>query len=86
MKIGIDGRLWAESGVGRYIRNLVLHLSKIDSENEYYLLLLKKNLDQNLPKNFHKIEADIPWYSFVCWSFDFNFPCMVLVKIYKWHS
>lgn len=62
MRIGIDARLWSEAGVGRYIRNLVRELSKIDHENEYFLLLLKKNLGQALPKNFRGVEADIKWY------------------------
>lgn len=63
MKIGIDARLWSEAGVGRYIRNLVNNLAEIDHENVYFLFLLKKNLKQNLPKNFHVIEAEFSWYS-----------------------
>lgn len=63
MRIGIDARLWSEAGVGRYIRNLVRNLAEIDRKNDYYLFLLKKNLKQNIPKNWHLIEAEIPWYS-----------------------
>ncbi len=63
MKIGIDCRLWSEAGVGRYIRNLVRNLAEIDHENDYYLFLLKKNLDQNLPKNFYLVESEYSWYS-----------------------
>ena len=37
MRIGIDVRLQNESGVGRYIRNLVKWLKKIDKKNEYTL-------------------------------------------------
>ena len=37
MKIGIDCRLWNETGVGRYTRNLVLELQNIDKKNEYVL-------------------------------------------------
>lgn len=62
-RIGIDCRLWSEAGVGRYIRNLVKSLAEIDHENEYYLFLLKKNLPQNLPENFHCIEANFSWYT-----------------------
>src|SRR3990172_10967707 len=43
MKIGIDTRLWGETGVGRYIRNLVSELSKIDFKNSYVLFALNKN-------------------------------------------
>ena len=35
MKIGIDARLWNQTGVGRYIRNLIINLSEIDEKNEY---------------------------------------------------
>lgn len=62
MRIGIDGRLWSESGVGRYIRNLVFNLGKIDQTNEYVLFLLKKNMQANTPKNFIKAEANFGWY------------------------
>ncbi len=62
MRIGIDARLYSESGVGRYIRNLINNLSLIDSKNDYFIFLLKKNLDIKLPKNFIKIETDIGWY------------------------
>lgn len=64
MKIVIDGRLWDESGLGRYIRNLVLNLAKIDTDNQYNILLLKKDFDKvdfSNP-NFHKILADFRWY------------------------
>lgn len=63
MRIVIDGRLWIESGVGRYIRNLVYDLQRLDLENEYFLLLLKKNyFSVELKSNFHKVMADFPWY------------------------
>ena len=39
MKIGIDARLWSQTGVGRYIRNLVINLQKIDKKNEYVLFV-----------------------------------------------
>ena len=41
MRIGIDVRLQNESGVGRYIRNLVEWLPKIDKKNEYSLIAPK---------------------------------------------
>lgn len=65
MRIVIDGRLWSESGLGRYIRNLVLNLQKIDQENEYIILLIKKDFDQlKFEKNFSKKLVDIRWYTF----------------------
>lgn len=63
MRIGIDARLYSESGVGRYIRNLISNLGEIDKDNEYVVFLLKKNLNVELPKNFKKVNADIPWYT-----------------------
>lgn len=65
MRIVIDGRLWSESGLGRYIRNLVFNLQKIDQENEYIILLIKKDFDKlNFEKNFSKKLVDIRWYTF----------------------
>ena len=46
MRIGIDVRLWSETGVGRYIRNLVKELAVIDVRNEYYLFALPKNMEE----------------------------------------
>lgn len=64
MRIVIDGRLWSESGLGRYIRNLVCELQKIDKLNNYEILLLRTNFDQiNFENNnFHKVLADFKWY------------------------
>lgn len=65
MKIGIDARLYDEAGNGRYIRNLILHLQKIDTQNKYNIFLLKKNFDKvDFNNNFTKILADIRWYGF----------------------
>lgn len=65
MKIGIDCRLWNETGVGRYIRNLVAELADIDKENEYILFFRKQEYETvPLPhKNFQKIQADVVWHS-----------------------
>src|SRR5581483_1456726 len=65
MKIGIDARLWSQTGVGRYIRNLVFELSKIDKENSYLLFLRKEEFQTlKLPgKNFSKKLADVRWHS-----------------------
>lgn len=64
MKICIDGRLINESGIGRYIRNLLANLSVIDTTNQYYILLKKNDLTKfNWGENFENIEADFGWYS-----------------------
>lgn len=63
MRIAIDARMYAQSGIGRYIRNLLFNLSRIDKENEYKILLLKKDFE-NFPRyaNIQKIAADFGWY------------------------
>lgn len=67
MRIGIDCRLWNETGVGRYIRNLVGQLAHIDSKNEYVLFILSKDSDEILKQvqndNFRLVKADIRWHS-----------------------
>jgi len=63
MKIVIDGRMYYESGIGRYIRNLLHHLQIIDTKNDYSILLTKKSYDiVILKKNFKKVLADFGWY------------------------
>lgn len=63
MRIVIDGRLWSESGIGRYIRNLVLNLQKLDQKNEYFILHLKKDYDTLVyHNNFNKVLANFRWY------------------------
>jgi len=67
MTIGIDCRLWNETGIGRYIRNLVLELNKLDSSNIYVLFILATNEARikhyDLRKNFKIVIADIRWHS-----------------------
>ena len=63
MRIGINARLYSESGIGRYIRNLLKYLQKLDRENDYFIFLLRKDFeDINFPKNFTKVLADFSWY------------------------
>jgi len=70
VRIGIDCRLWNESGVGRYIRNLVEQLLIIDKINQYVLFVLPK--DEGSIKyqalsskytNWKIVKADIRWHS-----------------------
>lgn len=67
MKIGIDCRLWNETGVGRYIRNLVSNIQKLDKKNEYILFVLSKNYNeinnQLSTFNFQLVKADIRWHT-----------------------
>lgn len=74
MRIGIDARLWNQTGVGRYIRNLVIELQKIDKKNEYTLFVRNEDYDeiQNSSRlNRDKIQnnrwqivrTDIKWHT-----------------------
>jgi glycosyltransferase involved in cell wall biosynthesis len=67
MRIGIDARLISETGIGRYIRNILTELSTLDRDHEYIIYLsdsTKANLVPNdsrfLIRNFrshwHTIE------------------------------
>ncbi len=67
MKIGIDARLWSETGVGRYIRNLVKELQVTDKKNEYILFVRKADYDKvnnQISNDKFKIKiADIRWHT-----------------------
>lgn len=65
MKIGIDARLVNETGVGRYIRNLIAELGKIDKTNTYIVFLRKNMYEQFSAPNsrWEKRLADVPWHS-----------------------
>ncbi len=74
MKIGIDARLIRETGVGRYIQNLVKHLIEIDRKNDYVLFVRKEdqeNLKSLASQRSGQISnlkwkiaiADVPWHS-----------------------
>lgn len=79
MNIGIDARFYNESGVGRYLRNLIRNLEILDEENEYFIFLLSKDFDNfKETKNFHKVAANFKWYGF---AEQFSFP--KLLKKYK---
>jgi hypothetical protein len=65
MRIGIDARLLNETGVGRYIKNLLQELAVIDQKNEYIIFLRKNAYDSfQLPgRRWSKCLADVPWHS-----------------------
>ncbi len=65
MKIAIDARLINETGVGRYIRNLITKLRVIDTKNTYVVFLLPKDLHSFVPPNarWHARVANVHWHS-----------------------
>lgn len=64
MRIAIDARI-IRTSTGRYVERLVHYLQEIDHENEYVILLDKKDFDTWTPTapNFRKYKIDIPNYS-----------------------
>lgn len=66
MRIGIDARLYTQTGVGRYLKNLLLTLSQIDQKNEYIIYLRKQefHLFDTKNPNWKKKLLDIPWHTF----------------------
>ncbi|MDD2646540.1 MAG: glycosyltransferase family 1 protein [Patescibacteria group bacterium] len=68
MRIGLDARFFGPQGkgIGRYTEKLIESLEKLDQNNEYFIFLTKVGFDLYEPKNknFHKVLANYPWYSF----------------------
>lgn len=67
MRIGIDARFWYETGVGRYIRNLVIELDKLGTEHEFVLFVQEQDKnkihDVITGKNFKIVPTAIHWHS-----------------------
>ena len=65
MRVAIDARKLHDFGIGTYIRNLLRHLARIDSETEYVLLTAPADLDvaATLAPNFRAVLEDSPNYS-----------------------
>lgn len=66
MRIGIDVRLWNETGVGRYSRNLVRYLVLQDTKNEYVLFAksdTSKEIKKEIPRHWKIVTTDIRWHS-----------------------
>lgn len=63
--IGLDTRKIQDPGIGTYIRNLVRHLARLDSENRYVLLARPQDKDmfRDLPDNFRPRYEKSPVYS-----------------------
>ena len=76
MRIGIDARLINETGVGRYIRNLLRELADQDLNNEYTVFLRERDFSHFAIPNprWHKRKAEVVWHSvaeqfFLPWIF-----------------
>jgi glycosyltransferase involved in cell wall biosynthesis len=64
MKIAIDARKWRDYGIGTYVRNLVRHLARIDSETTYFLLCDRADQAtlRDLAANFVPVVESSPGY------------------------
>lgn len=68
MLIGIDCRLWSQTGVGRYIRNLILNLMQIDKKNSYVLFVRNEDFEnvksQTSSSKWQIVKTNIKWHTF----------------------
>ncbi|KKR86820.1 MAG: mannosyltransferase B-like protein [Candidatus Woesebacteria bacterium GW2011_GWB1_41_10] len=67
MKILIDARMYGpeHTGNGVYTMNLVENLAKIDTKNEYIILLRRDKFNTlSFPPNWKKVETDFRHYTF----------------------
>lgn len=64
-RVGIDCRMINESGIGRYISNIVTEISKKDSDIDFYLFFFNvdDSLKYKLPQNFKIVQAPFLWHS-----------------------
>lgn len=65
MHIGIDARLYNQTGVGRYIQNLLRELAIIDKRNNYIIYLKEADFSDFTPPNkrWQKQILNIPWHT-----------------------
>jgi glycosyltransferase involved in cell wall biosynthesis len=65
VKVAIDARKLHDFGIGTYIRNLLRHVARMDSENEYVLLCQEPDLGigAQLGPNFRTVREPSPNYS-----------------------
>jgi len=77
MRIGIDARLYSQTGVGRYIQNLIRELAAVDNENNYLIYLGKKDYSSfKLPnERWIKRILNVAWHTI---QEQFIVPCVFL--------
>jgi len=64
--IVIDGRMLGWTGIGRYTQSLLKELERLDPDNQYVVLVQRKDWDRWTPSkpNFARMETNIEPYSF----------------------
>lgn len=65
MRIGIDARSYQWEGIGRYVRNLLDELLRVDNEHTYVVFLSEEGMRSFQPSRdrVEKVLADFPHYS-----------------------
>jgi glycosyltransferase involved in cell wall biosynthesis len=65
MRIAIDARKLRDFGIGTYIRNILIELSRLDRETEYVVLCRPDDVDSGdvLGRNFRMVPEAAPTYS-----------------------
>jgi len=67
MRIVIDARFYGlrNTGIGRYLVNLLRELGRRDRKNEYWVLLRQEGMREFEEPNerWHKVEVDVPHYT-----------------------
>ena len=65
-KIGIDARLYSQTGVGTYLKNLIYYLEKKELNNEFYIYLLPEDYKNTYfkNKNIIKRKVNARWHTF----------------------
>jgi len=65
MRIAIDARKLRDFGIGTYIRNILIELSRLDRETEYVVLCRPDDLESGdvLGRNFRMVPETAPTYS-----------------------
>lgn len=68
MRIGIDCRLYSQTGVGRYIRAILAELKNqvLDEDKEYVLFVYKPDVKHfaNFPRSVKIVVTSVKWHSF----------------------
>lgn len=66
MKILVDGRFIKQTGIGRYIEEMLEQILLLDTKNEYVLIIREKDKNE-IPlkaKNLSLLPVDMDWYNF----------------------
>jgi len=67
-KIGIDARLYSQTGVGTYLKNLIFYLQKKQlGDEKYFIYLMADDFDKVIihNKNVVKKIANFKWHTFL---------------------